>query len=113
MITPILYWEGASGETYGYWLHALPFSCAASLKGNYIFTKFMNDRWYAVYIGQGGIDERINDKSHYDCAIMKGATHVYVHTKSFEADRNREVMDLINNHDECLEPTGCNLRHFD
>ena len=111
MITPILYWEGASGETYGYGVYTLPFSHAPSMKGNYIFAKFIHDSWHAVYIGQGNIDERINDAIHYKCAIRKGATHVHVHTNSKEYDRVKEVNDLLNNHHESHEPTGCNVKH--
>ena len=108
MTTPEFYWQGSSGKEYGYWVHKLPYSCDPNQDGNYIFAKFVNNTWSAVYIGQGDINERVNDETHYECAISKGATHVHVHTKPLESDRQAEEKDLLKGNPEAYSPSGCN-----
>jgi hypothetical protein len=108
MAIPELYWSGASGTKYGFWSKKLPYSCDPGQNGNYIFTKIVNNIWVPIYIGQGDINERVNDQAHYSCAIGKGATHVHVHLNSIEADRLAEEQDLLKGHPSVYVPTGCN-----
>lgn len=108
MATPEVYWSGASGARYGYWVMVLPYSCNPGQDGNYIFTKVVNKVWIPIYIGQGDINERVNDQKHYKCAIGKGATHVHVHTKAAEKDRLAEEQDLLAGHPDAFAPNGCN-----
>lgn len=108
MVNSELYWHGASGKEYRYWSKGLPYSCDPGQNGNYIFAKNVGGTWFAIYIGQGDINDRANDPVHYDCAIDKGATHVFVHTNSSESDRRAEETDLLNAHPEAYVPIGCN-----
>ena len=108
MATPELYWSGASGREYGYWSKDLPYSCKPGQNGNYIFTKIVNNEWIPIYIGQGDINDRVNDPTHYECATGKGATHVHVHTNATEEARLDEELDLLNGHPDAYAPTGCN-----
>lgn len=108
MATPELYWIGASGKRYGYWSKELPYACNPEQNGNYIFTKIANNVWVPIYIGQGDINDRVNDPEHYRCAIGKGATHVHVHLNSTESARLDEEQDLLKGHPSAYEPTGCN-----
>jgi len=108
MVTPELYWSGASGKSYGYWSKNLPYSCNPGQNGNYIFTKIVNNVWLPIYIGQGDINDRINDPIHYSCAVSKGATHVHAHTNPTEADRLEEEQDLLAGHPDSYAPIGCN-----
>ena len=108
MSTPEIYWYGSSGKKYGFWIKKLPYSCDPNQNGNYIFAKKINNVWHAVYIGQGDINERVNDTTHYNCAARKGATHVHVHTNSLESNRLSEEQDLLNGNPEAYSPSGCN-----
>jgi len=106
--TPELYWTGVSGKKYGYWIKKLPYSCGEGQNGNYIITKIVNNFWIPVYIGQGDLNKRVNDETHYKCAIGKGATHVHLHLNSEEADRLSEEQDLLAGHTDAYAPNGCN-----
>ena len=108
MAEPEIYWTGASQKRYGYWSYPLLFTCNAGQNGNYIFTKVVNNVWVPIYIGQGDLNERINDPTHSECAAAKGATHVHVHTNSSEQDRLVEEADILANHPNAYAPTGCN-----
>jgi len=110
MATPDVYWTGASQTKYGYWSKPLPFSCQSGVDGNYIFTKIVNNVWVPIYIGQGELNERVNDPTHYGCATRKGATHVHVHTTASEQDRRKEEADLLAGHPNAYAPTGCNQK---
>src|SRR2546425_927627 len=78
----------------------LPFSCDQGQNGNYIFSKVVDKLWIPVYIGQGDINDRVNDRTHYNAAVGKGATHVHVHTNATEKDRTSEEQDLLRGHPE-------------
>ncbi len=78
-------WSGVSGKKYSYISKQLPYDCDPGQNGNYIFTKIVNNVWIPIYIGQGDLKKRINDETHYNCSIGKGATHVHVHLNSIEA----------------------------
>lgn len=110
MAEPELYWTGASGTKYGYWVKKLPFSCDQGQNGNYIFSKLVNKVWIPVYIGQGDINDRVSDRTHYNAAVSKGATHVHVHTNATERDRTSEEQDLLRGHPEAYAPKGCNQK---
>lgn len=110
MATPELYWTGASGTKYRYWSKELPYSCKPDQDGNYIFTKIVNDKWIPIYIGQGDINDRVNDETYYNYSIGKGATHVHVHTNSTEADRLDKEQDLLEGHPSAYKPAGCNKK---
>lgn len=110
MAEPQVYWTGGSGKKYGYWFHPLPYSCEPGHDGNYIFTKVVNGKWIPIYIGQGDLNDRINDPAHQQCAIGKGATHIHVHTQSAEQVRLAEEADLLAGHPEAYAPTGCNRK---
>jgi hypothetical protein len=108
MESPDLYWTGTSGAKYGYWSIKLPYSCETGHNGNYIFTKIVNNVWVPIYIGQGDINDRVNDPQHYKCAINKGATHIHVHLNWKESDRLAEEQDLLKGHSSAYDPIGCN-----
>jgi hypothetical protein len=94
---PNIQWTGASGQTYQYWIHAIPFSFNAGQAGNYIFAKNVNGTWYAVYIGQtGDLGERFHDHHKRQCILANGATHIHVHTTpAGERARLAEERDLL------------------
>lgn len=108
MAEPEIHWSGASGKKYGYWSKPLPFSCNPDQDGNYIFCKIVNNVWVPIYIGQGDINECVNDATHYKCATGKGATHVHVHTNSIEQARVAEEQDLLAGHPQAYAPTDRN-----
>ena len=101
-------WRGASGQTYTYYIHELPWRPADKHDGNYIFAKQANGSWLAVYIGQGHVQSRYDAAMDEGCINDKGATHYHVHTKSDEATRKAEESDLIDGNPECKWPKGCN-----
>ena len=110
MTLPEFYWVGISGKPYKYWVAPLPYYCDAGQNGNYIFAKFINNEWIPVYIGQGDLNERINDETHYNCAISKGATHVHLRLNSDESFRIEEERDLLNHYLVSYIPVGCNKK---
>lgn len=110
MTQPEVFWTGASGKKYGYWSKSLPYHCDPDQNGNYIFAKPAIGGWTPVYVGQGDLNERVNDPEHYQCAISKGATHVHVHTTATLAARIAEEADLLAGHPEAYAPTGCNQK---
>jgi hypothetical protein len=65
-------------------------------------------QWQPMYIGEGDINDRANDKEHCECARKKGATHVHVHLGPIEQDRLAEERDLLDGYPEAYKPTGCN-----
>lgn len=105
-------WKGKSGNVYPYFIHTLPYSCQPGVDGNYIFARLdiETKAWYAVYIGEGELNSRVNDKEHYKCATSKGATHVFVHTNLRQEDRKTEESDLLDGNPEAYTPTGCNQK---
>jgi hypothetical protein len=104
----LINWSGASGKKYAYVSRELPYSCDRGQNGNYIFTKIVNNVWIPIYIGQGDLNDRINDETHYDCSVGKGATHIHVHLNPLENDRLIEERDLLAGHPSAYAPSGCN-----
>lgn len=72
--------------------------------------KIENNVMLPVYIGQGDLNDRVNDTTHYKCAIAKGATEVHLHLTSNEQDRLKEEADLLAGHPNAYAPTGCNRK---
>ena len=101
-------WLGASGESYKYYIHELPWRPDDKHDGNYIFAKVVGREWNAVYIGQGHLQTRYDDAMNEGCVNDKNATHYHVHTQSSKATREAEESDLIAGNPECEWPTGCN-----
>jgi predicted GIY-YIG superfamily endonuclease len=97
MVDPDIYWKGASGERYGYWIHIIGATFEDS-PGNYIYAKETRPGyWSPVYIGQtSSLADRLADHENETCAKRNGATHIHTHTSS-EVDRVRisEETDLI------------------
>ena len=107
-MTDSVNWKGASGASYVYSVHKLPWRPAANQKGNYIFAKAVNNYWHPVYIGQGDLQERYDAALKEGCVRDKAATHYHVHTQNDKAARENEESDLIAGNPKCKWPEGCN-----
>ena len=59
-------------------------------------------------LGQGDLNDRVNYHHQIECIRQKGATHFHCHTNSTENDRLEEEPDLLDNHSQSYQPTGCN-----
>jgi hypothetical protein len=97
MSTPEIYWEGKSGQKYGYWIHPVgtEFDDAP---GNYVYAEEASPgRWSPRYIGEtSSLKNRLADHEKEECATRHGATHVHAHTSSkSESVRKAEESDLI------------------
>jgi len=103
-------WTGASGTKYNYWVYALPANLNEGQDGNYIYAKVADGYWRPIYIGQGDLGKRTDIDQHHQssCLKRKGATHMHCHKNSKEADRLAEENDLLANHPQAYQPTGCN-----
>ena len=101
MAEPDMYWEGASGKKYGYWIYEIG-TTFKDTPGNYIYAKETKPRyWRPVYIGQtSSLSDRLADHDKEACAKRNGATHIHAHTSSdSERDRRAEENDLIDKWD--------------
>ena len=97
MAEPEIYWEGASGRKYGYWIHKIG-TTFKDTPGNYIYSQESSpNRWRPVYIGEtGSLRDRLADHEKERCATRNGATHIHAHTSSNDAPTRRaEESDLI------------------
>lgn len=97
MTRPDIYWTGASGRTYGYWIHPIEVQFR-KIAGNIVFAKQTETgEWVPVSIGQTrNFDEGLAVHEQEICAKRQGATHVHVHFSSpDEHVRKAEVADLI------------------
>ena len=103
---PDIYWPGASGKKYGYWILGLD-RTLKNVAGNYIYAKKnAKGNWVPVYIGEtGDLSSRVLDGHHQeDCIRRNGATHIHAHTKpGGRQARLDEETDLRANFD-----TPCN-----
>jgi hypothetical protein len=92
-----IYWTGASGKKYGYWIHAIDTEFR-KIAGNSIFARpAENGEWVPVYIGQTrNFDVGLTDDAEkMACARQNGATHVHTHFSSpDEPIRRAEMEDL-------------------
>lgn len=104
-------WNGKSGASYKFEVYPKE-TIFIDVDGNYIFAQETLTGWNAVYIGEGNLRTRTQDKEHLTCANRKGFTHFHVHANSNEHDRKYEETDLIAQHTECwIENGGCNATH--
>jgi len=103
-------WGGASGVEYKYWIYPIPARLDKGQDGNYIYSKLVNDMWEPLYIGQGDLGDRVDIDIHDQsrCLKSKGATHIHAHKNARKADRIAEEKDLLLEHPEAYQPTGCN-----
>ncbi|MGD2270616.1 MAG: hypothetical protein PVI06_09480 [Desulfobacterales bacterium] len=97
MSDPNIYWTGASGRKYGYWIHPID-AKFRKIAGNVIFAQQTEtDEWVPVYIGETrNFDEGFADPKVVACAKKNGATHAHVHFSSpGDPVRLAEVADLV------------------
>lgn len=97
MSQPQIYWEGQSGERYGYWIQPIDAEFSND-PGNYIFAfKTQQNIWRPVYIGQtSDLDQRLEYHNEEECAKRYGATHIHTHpSSSDETIRLAEEIDLV------------------
>ena len=104
----ISHWRGLSGETYAFHYAPLPWNPAPDQDGNYIFARYENGAWRAIYIGQGDLKQRYDAAMADQCVAMHGATHYHAHLNAELRLRLAEERDLIAGNPVCLWPTGCN-----
>ncbi|MCE1166305.1 MAG: hypothetical protein LWX07_12980 [Bacteroidetes bacterium] len=103
------YWEGQSESVYKYEICKLPYSFFDETMGNYIYCKYVEEKWIPIFIGQGDLSLLIsNDNPCIKCIKDKGATHVHIHLNSDEKARKEEESDLLAKHTEVYTPIGCN-----
>lgn len=102
-------WKGISGTEYTYEIFPKESTFNPNQVGNYIFARQIYNGWEAVYIGQGDLKERTQDKTHLGCATLKKFTHYHVHLNNSELNRRYEEEDMIQGNLECLvQNGGCN-----
>jgi len=97
MENPQIYWEGKSGQKYGYWIHPIGTEFKKE-PGNYIYARESTPgHWSPAYIGQtSSLGDRLADHEKESCARRNGATHVHAHTTTGgEQARLGEEADLI------------------
>ncbi|MBS4056518.1 MAG: hypothetical protein KGZ82_04285 [Bacteroidales bacterium] len=103
-------WKGRSGNHYNYQVFPINQRFDQGILGNYIFARRDVVGWWAIYIGEGDIDQRTQDATHRNCAIQKGATHIHAHINSNELRRKEEEKDLLDGNDVAYSPMGCNKK---
>jgi len=94
---PEIYWEGASGKTYAYWIYPIG-TTFLDQPGNYIYARQSSPgRWVPAYVGQtASLADRLADHEKEGCALRHGASHIHCHTTpGGEAVRLAEESDLI------------------
>ena len=99
-------WKGISVKEYTYEIFSKSSTFSPDQEGNYIFAKQTITGWDAVYIGQGDLATRTQDKAHLDCVNNKGFSHYHVHINNSEIDRKHEEEDMIEGNLECLSENG-------
>lgn len=102
------YWRGVSGQVYAYQVERMPFTPPPFKDGNYIFARQRNGIWYAVYVGQGDLQDRYGAAIREGCVIRKGATHYHWHENNSLDGRRTEERDVIKGNPECEGLNGCN-----
>ncbi|MGB8266696.1 MAG: hypothetical protein WCE44_10265 [Candidatus Velthaea sp.] len=112
-ILPDIFWKGASGARYGYWIYPLE-RPMQSAPGNYIYARQVNGRWRAVYVGEcedlAGI---ILDETAAAAIERDGATHIHTHTTPGGAQKRideaadlRRALDREQQPQEAPGPSG-------
>jgi len=105
-----VFWPGATGRKYKYEVHELTWHPSPDQLGNYIFARQVGNGWEAIDIGQGDLKKRKEAHMNEGCVLRKGATHYHCHLNHDEGARRAEEADLLAEHSEAYEPTGCNKR---
>lgn len=103
-------WNGAYGARYSYRIYPISFTFREDDEGNYIFAKRGGSGWQAVYIGEGILNERVAAHIRDSCVTRQGATHIHAHLNDENARPRAEEADLLAEHTEAYEPTGCNKK---
>lgn len=106
--------DGISGRIYYFLAYPLTdsLSFADNLRGNYIFVRHNdNTGWsFAIYIGEGKINDRLQHHMRVGCVKEKGATHLFVMRNDYENSRLAIEADLLKKHTEAYSPNGCNVK---
>jgi len=92
-----IFWEGASGEKYKYWIYPI-WTTFSAIPANYIFAKETKPQiHYPIYIGEtGDISGRFDNHHKIDCIKRNGATHIHTHKSDGDKEtRCEEESDLI------------------
>ena len=94
-LLPDIFWKGASGARYGYWIYELD-RTMQSAAGNYIYAARVNGLWRAIYVGECEDLAAISlDAARSECLKSNGATHIHTHTTPLgPAKRLAEAADL-------------------
>lgn len=94
-LLPDIFWKGASGARYGYWIYPLD-QVMQNAAGNYIFAKRVNGLWRAVYVGESeDIAAIALDPQQAEFIRRNGATHLHTHTTPAGAEKRlAEAADL-------------------
>jgi len=103
-------WVGASGTEYLYYVYSLPYRFDPDQDGNYIYAKVSPQRdWVPIYIGEGELADRVSDNHHQAaCIKRKDATHFHCHLNPNNEARRAEESDLLAQHTNAYQPSGCN-----
>ena len=99
MAERIIFWEGASGTKYKYWIYDIGYDKFDPVPANYIFAKEAEPQKHEpIYIGETeDISERFDDHHKIDCIRRNGATHIHAHKSNSDKEtRCSEESDLIN-----------------
>ena len=107
---PEIYWDGASGKRYKFWVHKIGYRPKADNEGVYIYARPAEHQHEAVYIGQGVLSDRFASHEEEGCVTSKGATEIHCCRVSSQDARRRLEKDLLALHTEAYVPEGCNQK---
>jgi hypothetical protein len=105
-------WPTVNGKSLEFIGYPINTNFVVNQFGNYIFSKFNNNTntWYALYIGEGDIKQRVSEHIKNNDVIKKGATHIYVRLNNNEKGRFDDETDLLIGNPEAYIPIGCNVK---
>jgi hypothetical protein len=94
-LLPDIFWKGASGTRYGYWIYTFDRSMQ-NAAGNYIYAKKVNGLWQAVFVGEcEDLAAIATDGALAECVKRNGATHIHTHTTPAGTEKRlAEAADL-------------------
>jgi hypothetical protein len=79
-LLPDIFWKGASGKRYGYWIYTLD-RVMQSAPGNFIYAVRVNGLWRAIVVGECEDIAAIElDAAQTERIKASGATHLHTHT---------------------------------
>jgi len=96
-----IYWVGASGKEYKYWIYEIGTSFK-NCPGNYIFAREVSPgHWMPIYIGETeSLKDRLPNHEKLPCVNRNSGTHVHTHASLPDSDvRKAEEADLLNKWD--------------